>query len=105
MEHLKPTYLPTVPRLLARFHDAVIASIHKSRIATMVYNAAYAYKKMLLSRFEYIGTGTWADRLVFGKIQAKMGGRLRALVSGSAPISQELLDWYRVVIGCQVLEG
>ena len=45
------------------------------------------------------------DRLVFGKIQALLGGRVRYLVTGSAPIPKEVLRFMRISLGCQVFEG
>ena len=45
------------------------------------------------------------DRLVFRKIQALLGGRVRYLVTGSAPIPKEVLRFMRISLGCQVFEG
>jgi long-chain acyl-CoA synthetase len=35
-----------------------------------------------------------ADKLVFSKLQARLGGRIRVLVSGSAPLSQEISAFF-----------
>jgi len=45
-----------------------------------------------------------ADRLVFAKIRAAVGGRLRFAVSGSAPLGEALGRWYYGV-GIPILEG
>lgn len=45
------------------------------------------------------------DRLVFRKMREAMGGRLRCITTGSAPISQAVLDFTRCVFGCVVVEG
>ena len=42
------------------------------------------------------------DKLVFGKIQALLGGRLRYVISGSAPLSAKVLDFTRCAFGCIV---
>lgn len=87
MEILKPTYFPTVPRLLARFHNVVTNQISKAgTIVKLLWNAGFAYKRMLLHRFGWVGRTTVWDKLVFGKIQAKVGGNLRGIVVGSAPV-------------------
>jgi long-chain acyl-CoA synthetase len=45
-----------------------------------------------------------ADKLVFSKIRARMGGRVRYFVSGSAPLSGEIAEWFDNV-GLIILEG
>ena len=45
-----------------------------------------------------------ADRLVFSKVKAKLGGRLRFAVSGGAPISREILEFFHA-LDITILEG
>jgi len=45
------------------------------------------------------------DRLVFAGIREKLGGRVKAMLTGSAPLSAAVLDFLRVVFSCPVLEG
>jgi long-chain acyl-CoA synthetase len=45
-----------------------------------------------------------ADRLVFSKVRAKLGGRIRFTVSGGAPLSQELCEFFHAC-GIKILEG
>lgn len=57
--------------------------------------------------------GKFLDRTLFARVRAKMGGRLRLLISGSAPISKEVLDYFdrlgyvegRPDISLETLEG
>ncbi|KAK1316326.1 Long chain acyl-CoA synthetase 6, peroxisomal [Acorus calamus] len=45
------------------------------------------------------------DRLVFNKIKAKLGGRVRFMTSGASPLSPDVLDFLRVCFGGVVVEG
>ena len=45
-----------------------------------------------------------ADKLVFSKIKARMGGRIRFFVSGSAALNREVQEWFYAA-GLLVLEG
>ena len=42
------------------------------------------------------------DYLVFRKVQNLLGGRVRVIMSGAAPISPRVLDFLRVAFGCSV---
>ena len=45
------------------------------------------------------------DRLVFSKIRAKIGGRVRAMITGASPISPEVFDFLRVCFTRDIVEG
>ncbi|KAG8004266.1 Long-chain-fatty-acid--CoA ligase 1 [Nibea albiflora] len=45
------------------------------------------------------------DRLIFRKVQASLGGRVRLMATGAAPISPTVLTFLRAAIGCQFFEG
>jgi long-chain acyl-CoA synthetase len=45
------------------------------------------------------------DMLLFNKFKAILGGRVRVMVSGSAPISKEVLAFLKVAFCCQIHEG
>lgn len=61
----------------------------------------------ILTNFFFSGIlrNTIWDKLVFKKIRDGMGGRVKLMITGSAPLSGEVLEFTRIVMGCVVLEG
>lgn len=45
------------------------------------------------------------DKLVFDKVKAMLGGRVRLMCTGSAPIAGDVLDFLKACFGCDILEG
>lgn len=45
------------------------------------------------------------DRLVFNKTKAVFGGRVRFMVTASAPIQGDVLDFLKVATICPIIEG
>ena len=45
------------------------------------------------------------DKLVFHKVQANLGGNIRVVISGSAPLSDKVLKFVRAALGVTVIEG
>lgn len=45
------------------------------------------------------------DTLFFSKTKESLGGHVRLLLTGSAPISQKTLDFLRISFQCPVVEG
>ncbi|KAI3707780.1 hypothetical protein L2E82_36598 [Cichorium intybus] len=101
---LRPTIFCSVPRLYNRIYAGIINAVNSSGVLKQrLFNAAYNSKK------QAIMTGRkpspiW-DRLVFNKIKAKLGGRVRFMGSGASPLSPDIMDFLRVCFGCSVIEG
>jgi long-chain acyl-CoA synthetase len=102
---LRPTVFPSVPRLLSRLHDKIVAGVDaQGGIKKKLFNYALEQKRKLL-RQGVLRNDTFWDKLVFKKIQAKVGGQLKLIVTGAAPIDYKIIEFLRIVLGCQVIEG
>lgn len=102
---LRPTFLPVVPRLLNRMSDAVNTRLETaSPLAKLLFRLAYKAKLAEMRSGVFRRDSIW-DRLVFNRIQAGLGGRVELMVTGSAPISADVLEMCRVVTGAIILEG
>ncbi|CAG8530024.1 11547_t:CDS:2 [Paraglomus brasilianum] len=101
---LKPTVFVSVPRLFNRVYDKVMAGVKaKGGIAQTLFHMAYNQKKALLSR-GIINHWLW-DRIVFAPIRARLGGRVKNMLSGSAPIQADVLDFLKICFSANVYEG
>lgn len=104
LKALKPTLMAAVPRLLNRLHDKIHAEIANSPVKRLLFRCALNAKEAELRRGIIRSNSFW-DALVFRKVQAAFGGRLRLLVVGSAPLAGNVLTFSRCALGCMVVEG
>jgi long-subunit acyl-CoA synthetase (AMP-forming) len=74
------------------------------KIKKMLFNFGFNYKHQLMMN-GYLSNKTIWDKIVFEKVQQRLGGRVRMILTGSAPIAPYILDWFRTVFGCTVVEG
>jgi long-chain acyl-CoA synthetase len=104
IRELKPTIFIVVPRLLNRVYDKVIMGASKSSIKRTLLNIALYFKGKEVDRGIIRKNSIW-DMLVFKKMQALLGGRVRYITTGSAPIPKDVLRFCRSAFGCHVFEG
>ncbi|MEP6910755.1 MAG: long-chain fatty acid--CoA ligase [Actinomycetota bacterium] len=110
---VRPTILPTVPRVLEKVHTAISAN----------FAAATGVKRRLINRALRVGRRVSelrqqgrpiprglaaqhriADKLVYSKVKDRLGGRLRAAISGGAPLAKEIAEFFHT-LDILVLEG
>ncbi|KAJ1570019.1 hypothetical protein HK096_005590 [Nowakowskiella sp. JEL0078] len=103
---LRPTLFISVPRLLNRIYDRIIAQTINgpSPLRAALFKRALDAKTANLEATGNVTHPFW-DRIVFNKVKVLLGGRLRFILSGSAPISPEILTFLRVCFCTQVVEG
>jgi long-chain acyl-CoA synthetase len=107
LSEVRPTYLPSVPRIFEKLYTLVTAHGDADRIkaATQVglkvrelQAAGQAVPPELQAHFDA------AEEQLFKNVRAAFGGRLRQATSGAAPIAQEILEFF-FACGVPVLEG
>ena len=104
MQCLKPTFFCCVPRILNRVYSKIVESISsKSALAQWLFSKAVDSKK-----YYYENEGSldhkFYDATVFKKVKDQFGGRVKILLSASAPISAEVLTFYKIALGIHVYE-
>jgi len=113
LPQVRPMLLPSVPRVYEKVHSAVLAR----------FDAATGTKRRLIDWALPIGREVShlesegrpipgplrvkhriADRLVFSKVRAPFGGRLRMPGSGGAPLAKDIIEFFDA-IGLRITEG
>jgi len=70
----------------------------------MLFNMGMRAKETEIKKSIVRMNSMW-DKIVFKKIQESMGGRLRLMLVGSAPLAGNVLTFTRCALGCVVVEG
>ena len=110
---VRPTLLTGVPRVFEKLHGRIMEKGQaepglKGTIFSWAIGAGTVRGEAAL-RGQSVGLlsalqATVADRLVFAKIRDGLGGRLRYLVSGSAPLPAYIAEFFQG-IGLPIIEG
>jgi len=113
MLEVHPTLMVAVPRFYEKVYARVIDSIStSSKISQKIFWwAINVGKKAVFLKSENRNTGAILDnqlkiaqKLVFSKLYEKIGGNLRFFVSGGAPLSKEIAQFFQAA-GIPILEG
>lgn len=101
----KPHLFASVPRLYNKFYDAIQAQFaQKSGLVKCLINKGVASKLNYLQNGVHYQHSIY-DRLVFNKVKNVLGGNVRMAVTGSAPITGEVLDFLKIAFCCPILEA
>ncbi len=103
---VKPTVFPSVPRVYEKIHTAVVAKFDaetgaKRKLVDWALRVGHRVSELrragqpvprgLLAQYRV------ADKLVYSKVKARLGGRLRLAISGGAPLSQEIAEFFHAI--------
>ena len=110
---VRPTVLPSVPRVYEKVHTAVLAnfdeatgvkrklidwSLDVGKRVSELRQAGEPVPRGLAAKHRV------ASKLVFSKVKGKLGGRLRFGISGGAPLAKEIAEFFHV-LDIPILEG
>ncbi|XP_020217010.1 long chain acyl-CoA synthetase 4 [Cajanus cajan] len=104
---LKPTIFCAVPRVLDRVYSGLTQKISSGGfLKKTLFNFAYSYKLNNMKKGITHGEASpLLDKIVFDKIKQGLGGRVRLILSGAAPLSAHVEGYLRVVTCAHVLQG
>ena len=113
LQEVRPTIVAAVPRVYEKVYARVLENAHTGgAVKRGIFQwAKRVGERWAAHRLAGIGvplglklTHAIADRLVFSKLRARTGGRIKLFVSGSAPLSAEIGRFFYSA-GLPVIEG
>jgi long-chain acyl-CoA synthetase len=104
LREVKPHFIPVVPRLLEKIYDKIV---DKGSNLKGIKRLLFFWSLDLGKKYEPYGKNGWwyhfqlniANKLVFSKWREALGGNIKFLVSGSAPLQPNLI---RVFTAAQI---
>jgi len=105
---VKPTFFVAVPRVYEKIHFQTEQKAQGFPNSTF-YSWALSVGKenqaeVLAGRKPTSRSWKLADRMLYSKVRAGLGGRIETFISGGAPLGRELAEWY-AAIGIRIHEG
>ena len=113
LREIRPTALAVVPRVLEKMQGKIMDGVRQlPALKQRLFHWALAVGRqripfLLEGRIPPLGMRLkygFADRLVCAKVRGQLGGRVRMLISGAAPLSKDIAEFF-YAIGLPVYEG
>ena len=100
---LKPTVFAGVPKIFERVMGGVKAKVAAgSKLKQVLFARAFSYKR----RAMLAGVSTpLCDKIVFSATKRALGGRVRQILSGGAPISPECQEFIEICFCAPCYQG
>ncbi|KAK7358526.1 hypothetical protein VNO77_00458 [Canavalia gladiata] len=104
---LKPTIFCAVPRVLERVYTGLTQKVSSgSFVKQTMFNFAYSYKMHNMNKGQtHTAASPLFDKIVFSKVKQGLGGNVRIILSGAAPLSRHVEGFLRVVTCAHILQG
>lgn len=113
MSEVHPTILVSVPRIYEKAFGRILDRVRASSfIRRMIFAACLRIGSKVSQRLQagqpvegVLASGhRIADKLVFAKLRATFGGRIRLMISGGAPLNKNIAEFFHAA-GLLILEG
>jgi long-chain acyl-CoA synthetase len=110
---VRPTWMAAAPRIFEKVYNRIVAGVEagsplRRRIFYWALEVGREVSKVRQSYKEPTGllAVKWkiAEKLVFSKVKERFGGRVRFFISGSAPLSLDMAEFFHAA-GILILEG
>ena len=103
---LKPSLFIGVPRVFERIHGRVVGQIAAAGgLKKLLYSWGYARKlHFMRAGFAHDQAAPFFDRLVFSKVKARLGGNVRLICSGGAPLAPHVEEFLKVAMCAPVVQ-
>jgi long-chain acyl-CoA synthetase len=110
---VKPTFVGAVPRIFEKVHNKIVSTANESGgMKLKIFRWAFSVGRNVSARRRnkqwvppwLAVQNALADKLVFSKVRARFGGRLRFFISGSAPLALDIAEFFHAA-GLLILEG
>ncbi|KAF7829834.1 long chain acyl-CoA synthetase 9, chloroplastic [Senna tora] len=106
---LMPTLMAAVPAILDRVRDGVLKKVNATGgLSKKLFDLAYTRRMNAINGSWF---GAWGlekalwDALVFKKVRAILGGRIRFVLSGGAPLSADTQRFINICLGAPIGQG
>ncbi|CAJ0597722.1 unnamed protein product [Cylicocyclus nassatus] len=100
---LQPTLMAAVPAIMDRIFKAVSEEVAASpRIMQELFKLNYERKR---TRYQEGYCSPFLDRIIFKKIRRLLGGKLKGVLSGGAPLNAETQRFMNICMCCPVVQG
>ena len=113
LAEVRPTFMAGPPRIFEKVHGKIVQTVEEEAgIRRVLFGWAFRVgAQVAAAQLEGRRPGPLvraqhvvADRLVLSKIRARLGGRIRFMISGSAALSADVAAWFHSA-GMLILEG
>ena len=104
MLQIRPTFAAGVPRFFQKIYTRILAEAGQGRVRKAIFDKAIRIGREHSQSGRQSLAYRAADRLVFQKIRARLGGRIRFFISGGAAMERHITEFFWSV-GLPIYEG